>query len=128
MANILIVDDDILIAESNKFIIRRAGYNTAGIAVDGKEAIELTKEKKPDVILMDINLSGTMDGITAAEEIKKIADIPIIFVTAYTDSATKERAKKVRPSGYLVKPFDRRALEELIYNVLRKTSADLAGT
>ena len=101
-ANILIVDDDILIAESAKFQIKKANYKVAGIAVNAQEAINLAKEKCPDLILMDINLGSSEDGITAAEKIQKFSDIPFIFVTAYSDKATIERAKKIGPFGYLM--------------------------
>lgn len=122
--NILIVDDDILIAESNKFTIRKAGYNVVGIAVDSAQALALTKEKKPDLILMDVNLAGSDDGIVTAEEIQKIDDIPIIFVTAYSDAATIERAKKIAPFAYLIKPFDNRELIVAIETTLNKHSFD----
>jgi PAS domain S-box-containing protein len=121
-ANILIVDDDILIAESNKVLIKKYGYKIAGIAANCPEAISLAKEKQPDLILMDINLGSKMDGITAAEEIQKFADIPIIFLTAYSDPVTLERAKKIGPFGYLIKPFDNRELIITIENSIVKHS------
>ncbi|MHB9041055.1 MAG: PAS domain S-box protein, partial [Melioribacteraceae bacterium] len=121
---ILLVDDDVLIAESNKFILKKAGYNIAGIATEGLQAIKLAKEKQPDLILMDVNLGNSMDGITAAEEIQKFADIPFIFLTAYSDNATIERAKKVGPFGYLIKPFDNRELVVAIETSLYKHSFD----
>ena len=123
-ANILLVDDDVLIAESNKFILRKAGYNIAGIATEGLQAVKLAKEKQPDLILMDVNLGSSMDGITAAEEIQKFADIPFIFLTAYSDPATIERAKKVGPFGYFIKPFDNRELLVSIETSLYKHSFD----
>ncbi len=123
-ANILIVDDDVLIAESNKFLLKKSGYNSVGIAADGTQAIKLAKEKQPDLILMDINLGGSIDGITAAEEIQKFADIPFIFLTAYSDPATVERAKKIGPFGYLIKPFDNRELIVAIETSLYKHSYD----
>lgn len=120
-ANILIVDDDVLIAESNKFQIKNFGYNPVGVAINGQKAIDLAKEKSPDLILMDINLGrASIDGITAAEEIHKFADIPIIFLTAYSDPDTIERAKKVGPYGYLIKPFDKRELQVAIETSLYK--------
>jgi PAS domain S-box-containing protein len=123
-ANILVVDDDLLIAESNKFLLKKSGYHTVGVATDGLQAVKLAKEKQPDLILMDVNLSSSMDGITAAEEIQKFVDIPIIFLTAYSDPATIERAKKVGPFGYLIKPFDNRELIVAIETSLYKHSFD----
>ena len=123
-ACILLVDDDILIAESNKILLRKSGYETVEIACDGKTAIEIAKEKKPDLILMDVNLNSEIDGITAAEEIQKNYDIPFIFVTAYSDTSTIERAKKVGPFGYLIKPFEKRELLVAIETSLYKHSFD----
>ncbi len=123
-ASILLVDDDILISESNKILLRKSGYETAGIACDGKTAIEMALEKKPDLILMDVNLNSEIDGIAAAEEIQKSEDIPVIFVTAYSDPSTIERAKKVGPFGYLIKPFENRELLVSIETSLYKHSFD----
>lgn len=118
-ANILIVDDDVLIAESTKSILRRANYNIVGTAINAAEAIQFARERNPDLILMDINLGNSEDGISAAEEIQKFADIPFIFATAYSDNATIERAKKIGPFGYLIKPYDNRemlvAIETSLY-------------
>ncbi len=121
-ANILLVDDDVLIAESTKFSLKKSGYNIVGIAVDASRAVELTKTKNPDLIVMDINLGSVLDGISAAEEIKKFADIPVIFLTAYSDPDTIERVKKVGPYGYLIKPFDSRELIIAIETSLVKHS------
>lgn len=123
-ANILIVDDDVLIAESIRFLIKKAGYNSIGIAVSGAQAIELAKEKQPNLILMDINLGDSIGGITAATEIQEFADIPFIFLTAYSDPATIEKAKKVGPFGYLIKPFDNREVLVAIETALYKHSFD----
>ncbi len=123
-ASILLVDDDILIAESNKILLKKAGYNIAGIACDGKSAIELALEKKPDLILMDVNLNCEIDGIDAAEEIQKFADIPFIFLTAYSDPSTVDRAKKIGPFGYLIKPFENRELLVAIETTLYKHYLD----
>ncbi len=119
-SGILIVDDDILIAESNKILLKREGYGIAGIACDGRTAIDSAIEKNPDLVLMDINLNSEIDGITAAEEIQKVADVPIIFLTAYSDPATIDRAKRVGPFGYLIKPFEKRELLVAIETTLYK--------
>lgn len=123
-ASILIVDDDVLIAESNNFLIKNSGYKSAGIAFDGWQAIEIAREKMPDLIVMDINLGHSIDGITAAEKIQEFADIPFIFLTAYSDPATIERAKKIGPFGYLIKPFDNREFRVAIETTLYKHSFD----
>ncbi len=123
-ANILLVDDDVLIGESVKFLLRKSNYNTVGIAFSAKEAIEIAKEKQPDLILMDINLEGKVDGISAAAEIQKFADIPFIFLTAYSDNMTVDRVKKTSPYGYLIKPYDNRELLVAIETALYKHSYD----
>lgn len=123
-SNILIVDDDILIGESTKFHLKKAHYNTVGIAASAKEAVEIAKEKHPDLILMDVNLGNGGDGVSAAGEIQKFADIPFIFLTAYADSATVDRVKKTSPYGYLIKPYDNRELLVAIETALYKHSYD----
>ncbi len=123
-ANILIADDDVLIAESTKIILRKANYNTVGTAINATEAIQIAKEKHPDLILMDINLDNSKDGISAAEEIQKFADIPFVFVTAYSDNDTIERAKKIGPFGYFIKPYDNRELLVTIETSLYRHSFD----
>jgi len=76
----------------------------------GDEAAVATERLKPDVVLMDIRLGGSIDGIQAAEQIRRATDIPIIFLTSYTDHQTIERAAASEPAGYIVKPFDERQL------------------
>ncbi len=122
--NILIVDDDLLIAESSRFLLTKSGFSVVGIALNGQQAIEFAKQKCPDLILMDINLGDSIDGITTAQEIQKFADYPFIFLTAYSDPETVERAKKVGPFGYLIKPFDNRELIVSIETTLSNYETD----
>jgi len=107
---ILIVEDDTIIAMELSERLRDLEYDVVGIVSSGKEAIERAGEKHPDVVLMDIRLSGKMDGVEAAEKIRKKFDIPIIYLTAYADEKTLSRAKKSEPFGYILKPFDSRML------------------
>ena len=123
-AKILIVDDDVLIGESTKFLLKKANYGAVGIATSAKEALESAKEKHPDLILMDVNLGEKVDGITAASEIQKFADIPFIFLTAYTDTITVSRVKEISPYGYLIKPYDNKELLIAIETALYKHSYD----
>jgi PAS domain S-box-containing protein len=96
------------------------GYEIPGIAETGELAIALADEHKPDLVLMDINLAGAMDGITAGGEIRSRWGIPIIYVTAFATQAIIDRAKKTNPSGYILKPFNERqiqtAIEIALYN------------
>ncbi|TGM12047.1 response regulator [Leptospira selangorensis] len=112
--NVLLVEDEVIIAMLIRRELKKIGYNVIDLATSGEEAIQITKEDRPDLILMDITLAGEMDGITAASEIKKNGDIPIIFVTGYQDRATRERAALTKPLGYFVKPLQIDQLKSLI--------------
>jgi PAS domain S-box-containing protein len=103
-AKILIVEDERIEAEAMAAVLHGMGYTVAGIAATGKAAIELAAAHSPDVVLMDIRLKGPMDGISAAEEIRRRMDIPVVYLTAFADEKTLERAKLSTPLGYLLKP------------------------
>jgi len=122
--NILIVEDEKIIALDLQRRLERFGYSVVGMASDGQEAIGLAKERHPDIVLMDIMLAGAMDGIEAAKQIRAQFGIPIIFLTAYTDEKTLERAKEVEPFGYILKPFKERELYTTIDIALYKNSID----
>lgn len=127
MVNILLVEDELIIAEDMTNILERIGYNVIGVAIDFDEAIEILENQKPDLILLDINLSGNRDGIQLAKEINRRFSVPFIFTTSYTDAATLERAKHVNPVNYLVKPFKKEqlytAIEIAIFNMAKKTDS-----
>jgi two-component sensor histidine kinase len=116
---ILIVDDEQLIALDVQNYLKKIGYGVTGIASSGKEALEMAAKTKPDLILMDIVLKGSMDGIETARRIRVQHDIPSIFLTAYIDDEKIERAKVAQPFGYILKPFDKKELRvaiEMAYN------------
>jgi signal transduction histidine kinase len=96
------------------------GYEVIGEAGSGEEAIQQAHELEPDLILMDINLGAGMDGITAAEKIKKLYGISSIYLTAYAGPQLMERAKFTEPYGYILKPFDPRELQIAIDIALYK--------
>lgn len=109
MANeikILIVEDEIMIAECLKMQLEDEGYNVCGNFTTGEEAVAFVQETKPDVILMDINLVGEIDGIEAAQLITEKSRIPIIFMTGYEEPEIVERAQKVNPVAFLIKPVE----------------------
>ena len=110
-ANILIVEDEGILAIELKEKLEKLGYNVPAIASTGAEAIELAAKHKPDLILMDIVLKGEMDGIEAANKIRSILKVPIIYLTAYADDGTVKRAKITEPFGYLVKPYNEKELQ-----------------
>lgn len=104
-AKILVVEDEVIISKDIQQSLKQLGYEVCGSANTGELAIELAEELSPDLILMDIVLKGKLSGVEAVEEIKKSMDIPVIFLTAYADENTLDRAKKTEPSGYITKPF-----------------------
>lgn len=119
-AQILIVEDEGIVAMELKSRLQSMGYRVIGNAATGEMAIQKAGALQPDLILMDIKLKGTIDGITAAEQIRTQLDIPIIYLTAYADAQTLQRAKITEPYGYLLKPFEERELQIAIEMALYK--------
>jgi len=101
------------------------GYEVVGQARGGAEAIRLATELRPDLVLMDVNLEGTMDGIEAAASIRGTVGTPVVFVTAYTDEETLDRARAAEPYGYLVKPLEPRMLRPTLEMALHKHAMDV---
>ncbi|MBF0119637.1 MAG: response regulator [Desulfobacterales bacterium] len=121
---IQIVEDEILVAEDIAMSLKDMGYNISSIVSSGKEAIHRSEQDKPDLIIMDIVLKGEIDGIDTASKITQIYDIPIIFLTAFSDNSIIERAKSIRPYGYLIKPFSEKELNITIQMALEKSSME----
>lgn len=103
--NVLVVEDESIVSKDIQNSLTKLGYCVVGAAPSGEKAIELAESLQPDVILMDIMLKGQMNGIEAADHIKNEFKIPVIFLTAYADSATLSKAKITEPYGYIIKPF-----------------------
>lgn len=103
--NVLVVEDESIVSKDIQHSLKKLGYNVVGSSSTGEKAIELALELKPDVVLMDIMLKGKLTGIDASEEIRKTLNIPVIYLTAYADEATLEKAKVTEPHGYIIKPF-----------------------
>ena len=118
---ILIVDDDQTTASVMQLYIINIGYESAGIATDGKDAITMARDLQPDLVLMDIYLGKGLDGIDATEIIQKHFKIPVVFVTSYADEATLARAKSVEPQGYINKPLRETDLKTTIGFALEKS-------
>ena len=108
---ILIVEDEVITAHGIAQTLEDLGYKPMGPALSGKDALEIISEEKPDMILVDIELKDDEDGIQLSEKIKTICDIPVVFITAYTDKKTFNRAMDAGAFGYLAKPFQDRDLE-----------------
>ncbi|MBX2975661.1 MAG: PAS domain S-box protein [Ignavibacteriaceae bacterium] len=119
-ANILIVDDELIVAMDIKQSLQFAGYHVPAIAVSAQEALQKVKEVQPDLILMDIILKGPIDGIDTAKTIIETHNLPIVFISASSDKPTFERAKLVGHYGYLIKPIEHRDLINSIEIALYK--------
>ncbi len=123
-ARILIVEDEAIVALDLELQLKRLGYRVLGSAASAEEAIRMTAEHLPDLVLMDIRLQGELDGIAAAEIVRREHARPVIFLTAHADDATLQRARLSEPFGYLLKPFEERELLTAIEMGLYKHSAE----
>jgi len=121
---ILIVEDEGIVALDLKSRLGLLGYEVAGTAADGERALQLAVQQRPDLVLMDIRLEGAIDGIQAAQAIRRQCRVPVVFLTAFSEDSTLERAKLAEPFGYVLKPFDERELKTTIEMALYKHQAD----
>jgi len=119
LTSIIIVEDEMITALDLKEKLIEAGYSVPAIVSDGEEAVNIVAEIRPDLVLMDIVLQGEMDGIAAAKKISSL-DIPVIFLTAYSDKDTLQRAKSTSPYGYIIKPYPDKELRLTIETALQK--------
>ncbi|MFQ6038883.1 MAG: response regulator [Candidatus Aminicenantales bacterium] len=115
---ILIVEDENIIALDIRSMLEDLGYMVSGVVSSGEESIEKASQMKPDLILMDIKLKGTIDGVRAGEEIHKQFRIPVIYLTAYSDKATLSRINNNGFKTVLHKPFDEGELQSVIHDTL----------
>ena len=118
--SILVVEDELIVARDIRARLLRQGYAVPAVVSSGEEAIREAAVHRPDLILMDIMLKGEMDGIEAAERIGAQSDVPIIYLTAFADERTLQRAKITEPFGYILKPFEERELHITIEMALYK--------
>lgn len=123
---ILIVEDENIVAKDIQNSLKKLGYIVPSIISSGEKAIEEAQDLRPDLILMDIMLKGDMTGIEAANIIKERYDIPVIFLTAYADENTLNKAKISEPYGYIIKPFKDNDLQTTIEMALYKHDKDLS--
>ncbi len=117
---ILVVEDDGIVALGLRNRLENLGYRVPLMVPYGEEAVEKAVEIQPDLVLMDIRLKGKMDGIEAAQQIRERCDIPVIYLTAYADEKTLDRAKVTQPYGYILKPIEERELHSTIEMALYK--------
>ena len=111
---VLVVEDESLVAKDIANMVRGLGYSVAAVVSTGEEAIAIAGKMRPDIVLMDIVLKGRIDGIEAAQRIWETMSLPVVYLTAYADEATLQRAKVTEPFGYILKPFDERELQTTI--------------
>lgn len=104
--NVLIVEDDMVIAMINSRMVEKLGHSVCDSVSNGCDAISSVKLKNPDIILMDINLEGDIDGIEAMIQIREVSESPVIFISANSDQKTFDRAKLISKSEFLIKPVD----------------------
>jgi PAS domain S-box-containing protein len=123
-AKILVVEDETIVARDIQQSLTRLGYDVPTTATSGEEAIRKTKEINPDLILMDIVLKGQMDGVETVRQINRQFDVPVIYLTAYADDSTLERAKTTSPAGYMLKPFHPNELRPTIELALHRAQTD----
>jgi PleD family two-component response regulator len=119
-ANILIVEDELLIAKNTAKKLNNFGYNVIKIVSHGQAAIDCVNLEQPDLVLMDIAIKGEIDGVETASQIKSISDVPIIFTTAYANDETLDRAAETGCYGYLIKPYKEQELHATVKMTLSK--------
>ena len=125
-AQILVAEDARLVAEDLRTSLTSLGYMVLGVVASGEEVLQHAAQTPPDLVLMDIGLAGEMDGVETAAHLRAHFDIPVVYLTAYADGATVERATRASPYGYLLKPFsdqDLHALSRRRWISTRGTSA-----
>ena len=118
--SILIVEDESLVALDIERTLRKKGYSVCGCADNAEEAIEMAERYGPALVLMDVSLYGTVDGIEAAKIMKEKFGMSVIFITAYSDDKTIAQATSLEPDGYLVKPFNQGTLLAAVRLAMRK--------
>lgn len=116
----LIIEDEALIVEELSERLSRLGFSVIAAVDSAEEGVAIATRELPDLVLMDIRLKGDKDGVQAAEEIRQQVDVPIVYLTAYSDQSTVERAKRTEHDGFILKPFHRQELKTTIEVAMRR--------
>ena len=124
VAGILIIEDEAPVARDIQSRLKQLGHRVLGLAHNPRQAIELAKETRPDLLLCDIHLKDDIDGIEVARRITRSRSVPVIFLTAYSDRDTVTRAKSIAPYGYVLKPIETPDLQIAIEMALHKFSME----
>ena len=122
--SILIVEDEIIVAHDLAGKISQFGYEVAGTLTTGEEAVDFVRHQPPALVLLDIHLAGEMNGIAAAMEIRRVCDLPVVFLTAHSDAATVAQVQQAEAFAYILKPFGDRDLHVQIEMALYKHAAE----
>lgn len=123
-ARILVVEDEAIVARDIAAQLDMLGYAVVGRVARGEDAVTQALALRPDLVLMDIQLAGEMDGISAAQVLREQVPIPVVFLTAFASDETLQRAKRVQPYGYILKPFSERELRTVLEMALYKCEAE----
>jgi signal transduction histidine kinase len=121
---VMVVEDERIVALNLERRLTKLGYEISSLATSGSQALQAIERDKPDVVLMDVNIEGEIDGIETASRIPNAYNIPVIYLTAYSEEATLQRARGTRPYGFLLKPISERELHATIQMVLERRRAD----
>lgn len=124
MIKILIVEDEIIVALDTKSTLKKLDYEVTDIVTNYDETMQSILDNKPDIILMDIFLKNSINGIEISKKINEIYNIPLIYISAYCDDETLSNAIKTEPAGYIVKPFNRNDLKATLNLVVYKLQKD----
>ncbi len=124
MKSILVVEDERIVARDLQFTLEAQGYLVTGVAASSDEAIASASQRCPDLVLMDVHIKGNLDGIETARLLRDRFRVPVVYLTAYADAETVDRAKTTHPYGYLIKPFNERELRSAIEIAIYKHEMD----
>ncbi|MEO8406482.1 MAG: response regulator, partial [Chitinophagaceae bacterium] len=127
LIKILVVEDEMIIAAKISMQLNGLGYEVTGILPRGEEALLHVEENRPDIVLLDINLKGNLDGIETALQLQKQTDIPVIFLTANADDATFNRAKAAKPYAFISKPYKQLDLQRAIELTISRMAENETG-
>jgi AmiR/NasT family two-component response regulator len=125
-SRLIIVEDEAIVSADIAIRLDELGYEVVGTAAAGEEAIALVERIRPDLVLMDIHLQDAMDGIEAAQELRRRLGVPVVFLTAYSEGTTIQRAKLAEPLGFILKPVEDRELEIVVEMALYKSKVEAA--
>ncbi len=115
---ILIVEDEVVVAMYIETVLETFGYDVVAIVTNGADAIDMVRDEDIDLVLMDINIEGDIDGIETTRRLKGFSEVPVLYVSAYIDKETIARASSTNPAGYLSKPFKNKELRMKIESII----------